>query len=692
MAWVSFFIAMAVSIIFVFVPGLAFFRGLRFSLCSSVCLSPLYSIAVYSVIAIAYDAAGVKCTWWLVFSSALMMALTTLLISHVVERTMIRNDRDSGFSSVLQDLLLSGFRFREVLVYCLVAFVLFAGIFILGLDGPGSYAQTIDTIFHLNTVEAFVDSGIWSSLGASPYAGVDSSIQPFEETGFYPSAWHCLVAMVAGACNATTAVSVNSVNAMLASVVFPCGVYFAMRVLFSEKERVVIWGALAGVCFAAFPWRFLYWGVLFPNLLAYCMVLPVAAVFILAVKTCGQLSDCTKFVVVFVLGLVSLVFSQTNAVFTVAVLLIPYCVYTILESLDGRGSGRHQLTVKVMATVCFLVFVGAIWVACFKMPFLQKVVSNTWVAICDLPQAIANVAFLSYSGTPAQIVLGILVVAGLFLSIRERNYRWLSASYAIMALMYVLNASHDGILKQVVTGFWYTDHNRVAANLVLASIPLAALGMNGVTSILLANCRKLTNSHTLNNRFIRRGMCGVCALLIAIAVFYPSFSIAGGFDVTTAVGYTRDRVASAYSSSLPNVYDEDERRFVESAMSVVPEGVRSANDPNDGSAFAYGVQGADVLYRVFFGYEEGGEREASVLIREKLYEVAHDANVRAAVEDLGIGYVLQLDYGDSNHSGRYLSEYDRSMWLGIDSISEATEGFELVMSEGDMRLYKIVGA
>lgn len=687
--WVSFFLAMATAIVFVMIPGVVFFKGLRFSWCSSVCVAPIYSIALFAVVSIVLGVVNAECTWWLVLALSMAISLLALLASVLANASFFGKPQEGKLAKEWRKALLGGFRFREAVAYCIVALVLVGGVFIWSLDGADSYPQTIDSIFHLNTAKAFVDSGFWSSLGASPYVGSESSVQPFEVSGFYPAAWHCLVAMVSSASGSTVSVCSNAVNAVLVGVVFPCGAYFFMRVLFAGSRNAVLWGALTCVGFAAFPWRFLYWGVLFPNLLAYCMVLPVAALFILAVEARGDRNARMKYIGAFILGLAALVFSQTNSVFTVAVMMIPYCVRAISDSLSQRDDLRRWHARKWVAIACFLVFVVLVWGICFKLPFLQDVVTNTWAAIYGLPQAIVNVVLLSYCETPVQLVLAIFVIIGLAAAIRKRRYRWLAAAYLIMALMYLLNVSFDGTLKQIIAGFWYTDHNRIAANLALISMPLAALGLQGAASAVTTIAKDRLSTTTSDRPKYEAAVNAIVAIVTAIAMFYPNYSIVGWIDVTTAFGYTRDRIVSAYSASLPNVYGPSEKDFVGRVLETVPVGARIANNPNDGSAFSYGTQGANILYRSFFGYAEDGENDDCALIREKLCDIAYDENVRTAVENVGIEYVLQLDFGDGDLTRKSLSEIDPSAWAGIDGVSESTDGFELVLSEGDMRLYKI---
>ena len=72
-----------------------------------------------------------------------------------------------------------------------------------------------------------------------------------------------------------------------------------------------------------------------------------------------------------------------------------------------------------------------------------------------------------------------------------------------------------------------------------------------------------------------------------------------------------------------------------------------------------------------------------------LNKIAHDLNTRESVEATGAQYVLLLDSSQDGREGVDMPGYTKSDWVGIDSISDDTEGFELVLSVEDMKLYKI---
>ena len=71
--------------------------------------------------------------------------------------------------------------------------------------------------------------------------------------------------------------------------------------------------------------------------------------------------------------------------------------------------------------------------------------------------------------------------------------------------------------------------------------------------------------------------------------------------------------------------------------------------------------------------------------------IATDKAVQEAVDTIGAKYVIKLDQGDQGvRKNRYLFTYDETLWEGIDSIDDTTPGLELMLSEDDMRLYKII--
>ena len=78
--------------------------------------------------------------------------------------------------------------------------------------------------------------------------------------------------------------------------------------------------------------------------------------------------------------------------------------------------------------------------------------------------------------------------------------------------------------------------------------------------------------------------------------------------------------------------------------------------------------------------------EESILIQQGLCNVANDSRVSDVIEREGIHWLLILDYQGDEYS---TVDFDHNEWLGVVDVTDDTSGFNVVLSEGDMRLYEI---
>jgi len=99
----------------------------------------------------------------------------------------------------------------------------------------------------------------------------------------------------------------------------------------------------------------------------------------------------------------------------------------------------------------------------------------------------------------------------------------------------------------------------------------------------------------------------------------------------------------------------------------------------------------NLYYRDISGYGGEDERPESSTIRCRLAAEASNPSVRDAVLTTGAEYLLVLDR-DVEHMKELFFLYDPAAWEGIEGVVDETPGFEMVLSEGDMRLYRIAYA
>lgn len=123
---------------------------------------------------------------------------------------------------------------------------------------------------------------------------------------------------------------------------------------------------------------------------------------------------------------------------------------------------------------------------------------------------------------------------------------------------------------------------------------------------------------------------------------------------------------------------------------IVPDGSLIINVPDDGSAFSFAADGLRTYYRYTREYDVSYETSESRIIRNSLRNIADNQYVQDAVRSIGAQYVLQLDQGEPGIESPHLFTYENGKkWRGIDGIRDDTPGFEVVLAEDDMRLYKI---
>ena len=151
--------------------------------------------------------------------------------------------------------------------------------------------------------------------------------------------------------------------------------------------------------------------------------------------------------------------------------------------------------------------------------------------------------------------------------------------------------------------------------------------------------------------------------------------------------------ATAFKQASEKAYGDhyiltsEELEFLRRVELTVPAGAVIANLPQDGSLWAYGTNDLHVLWRFPNGYD-ASERPASAILRKRLNRIASDPEVLQTAHDLNVQYVLILN-NVVDYSNAVTSTYKPGTFRGITQITDTTPGFEVVLEEGSMRLYKI---
>lgn len=673
--WTQFFIAAVTGIVFIYLPGVLVSRLLGASLLSGAQIAPLFSLPAYCVVAAIASWAGVRCDWLVLFAPVMVVSTLAVTVRAILLRrrrgphTFWSFNGPQGEKRLLNPIAVA-------CIYVVVGMLATGFIFLSPMGDPGLPPQSFDNCYHLNLPVAFVNSGNWSMFPADLYGDLRSFIEPPTNASFYPAGLHTLAAMLISALGVSSQMAQTAVLAIATALIFPLGMQAFLGAAFSDKPLVSIVGSVAVLVVVAVPWQLIIGWPLPPNALSCSLVPSVGACFIaLFFKQLQEWRLAVAFA--FIAGLASLTFAQPNGVFTLAGVLAPFLVY---QAALGFGSAKlrailgGRLSLRFASACLCAVAILAIWALCFAAPPLQSVVWYEHGSSFGKLEAVARVLTLNYmSGTPHWIP-AFFVFIGMLYTLKERRYLWLTMSYLVSLMIFVAGSAFavDSFFRYFLSGFWYTDAFRLASYSAITAIPLVALGLTVACEGLGALVRKMRSS--LIQEAADMGAALVLAMSFCLAT-YPFI-----FDDL------RDMCRRFYND--PDLYSQEEQEFVEKAKWLIEPGALVLNDPFDGSALAYSLNGLNVYNRELIGYSSESESQQSKLLRTSLKNIANNKDVRDVVEELGVVYVLILD-GDEGTSGtRYFSD-KRSEWSGIDEAVEVEPYLTELLHEGDMTLLRI---
>ena len=684
--WASFLLAFLSFITLLYLPGFLIARSFFRSTFSSLICGPVVSIFLYECLAIALPYFGIGASFATIVVPCLFAGIIALAVKFAKRGSRSLLAEKARHISILKRPWL------PILLYIGFASIISVIYFIRPLEGAFSFNQSPDNVYHLGLIHSFLESGIFSPLTANLYPVIEGVEEgPVTSAGsFYPAAWHCLVALTASAVGCPTTVAVNASLFSLTAVVFPLSTFALLNRLFASRPSVVIAGAFTSIGFAAFPWWLVYFGPLYPNLASLTLVPNVASIFIAMFDKYSSARFNIAYAIMFLVGIADLALLQPNGVFSLAVILFPYCVYLLWRKTQSSLSNLA----RILCCTAFVLAAIACWYLLYLAPFMQSVVNYPWGSFESARQEVVNIALLAYRAPQAQPALALLVALGIMFTIKNRKFLWITASYAIATIMMFVCATTDGKLDAILTGFWYTDPYRIAATCALAALPLAALG-GSVVFNLLERCWELLASDTREKTAHSKvAISAGLALLFAAVTFYPNHSIPGYATINTAFGEIEENAISTNKALSYSVLTDEERHFLQEVSSVVPKGALILNKPDDGSVFGYALYDLNLVYRKTGIEAYNTDPDDSKTMRLSIDKIATDGSVSETARSYNLRYVLVLDQGQDPNEGTYLERYYydhyiESAWTGIDGITDNTLGFKIVLEEDDMRLYEI---
>lgn len=661
--WFDFSVAFFLYIAVLYLPAYYFLSALQIDQRISLSVAPVVSTFCYALSGIIFYCLGIKSTPLTVFTPWAFLLLATGIVFR------LRHGHNLLCNLAFNDFYIPVF-------YILIGVLITTAVFVASIDGATAFFQDgTDNYFHLNAVRSLAQTGKMSCLSISIYEHNPSAVT---SAGFYPAEWHVLAALCMQALNIAPTICINALNTALIAIVFPLGLYSFLVAIDPTNRNLHIAGSITALAVCSCPWEFLLWGPLYANLLGLVFIFSVSSCFIALLS--GECSKPLILLAFFIVGCFAIALAQPNCIMTMGVILAPFLVYKCFAFFKEKGIRAAPLACLVAIAI------AAFWIICRNSPIFLNVATFHWAPILDTKTAISNVLALTLVYNPAQWLVVIFVVAGIIRVFTLRQNRWLCFSPIFFAIAYIADISSDGLLRTYLSGFWYNDFYRIACMYGLCLIPLVTYGLESIICVIDFVISKVKQSPCPSHT-------GILIQLVPIVLFgLVCFRMDNSFQLfnngTSCFDFISTTVKYQYTLNSPTAsLTETSEEFLKEVKTITGTQDLVINDPHDGSVYAYGINNINTYYRKFFF---PNNNDTSDLIRMKLADIAFDNRVKEAVKSINAKYVLVLDYEYNGQNGiKYFNFYRRDEWKGIHSISEETPGFELVLSRGGMRLYRI---
>ena len=729
--WLEFFQSVVVIIALLYVPGVILLHASGMPKPWALVSAPLVSCALYFIEGEIFSALNIPIPLAVMVLVPLLVAILVNGYVFYVASKYKEDRRDEKLnkskatrSSKQSTCHTPSFICEELpfwmpLLYVAVGLLTVGLLFLPTLPSASSFVQGWDIVHHLDVTQAMIESQKYSSIHYDFYSTVEASITPWEPgtSGFYPSGWNIIVALTTQLVSTTVPIAGNALNFVSAAIIFPLSICSVIAKVLPKHRIALISGAFVCLAFFVFPWSLLIYGPIFPNTVAFCVMPSIWWVFMQMTRSKTPKHDLVWLIVIFVLGLITLFILHPSTIFSSIVVLLPWSFARIGESKRRVVLFGKQLKPVTLA-YAFFIFALVIWSLFYYVLIVRGVALNFWwSAYSSLQDAILHALGMdfigqSYAGgelVSPQPVLSICVFVGAVWTFKHKQARWMVSAFMYLSILCIFIITFDVPLKGYLSGFWYTDPFRIAASCVIMAIPLAALGLATLAEAALetfASWREKASQRQNQNQIQNQTQsqtqakaqtcvfCAVwakplivgaviaCAVVLNYVVPMPNLKSEEPIPAATAFKQASEK---AYGDHY--ILTSEELEFLRRVELTVPAGAVIANLPHDGSLWAYGTNDLHVLWRFPNGYD-ASERPASAILRKRLNRIASDPEVLQTAHDLNVQYVLILN-NVVDYSNAVTSTYKPGTFRGITQITDTTPGFEVVLEEGSMRLYKI---
>lgn len=494
---------------------------------------------------------------------------------------------------------------------------------------PNAVSQTFDSPFHLNLVRSMIERSNGSFLHVT-------LTNPEADRGFYPAAWHELVSLAVQVTGAPISVSTNAATIAVTAVLWPVGITMLQGTVTRSWWAAAVGGAVSCLL-PQMPNHLTWFGVLYPNLLAYSLIPFLLALLCLALMSQGDGS--ARPWMLFVLGLPGLAIAHPSGFFSLFVLSFPLVLIGVAMgcAAKGRSLSSQFALGSAGALIVLALYMSLNWVS-MAIPAVRRMREDpgTWSPIGSVTSAIAR-ALSTNSGWSTRgfgivpFLLGMLIFVGALWSFRSPRTMWLPLSHVLAIGLYTVAFAVTTPLRAYVVGVWYGDIERLVALLGVTGVPLLAMGC-------VALGQGLAHAGA-GSRFLSRYFpAGPSTAMVGVLVL-----VVGQLGGTLRSSYSTIAVHFMFDTSqrgAVGLLSVDEYELLERLPEEVPVGAEVLGNPWNGSVFAPAVGARDFA----FPHVADVADPDAMFVAEHLPAAGSDPRVCQIVRDRDMRYVL--DFGD----------------------------------------------
>lgn len=615
MSWWQVVPTVLCTVAIVFLPGYVVARSWALTGLVAVGTAAPVSIGLLAGMAVLGPMAGLPWNVLLVVVPAVALALVGLVLRKVTPRALGVRHRESGPLLSRWPLLV---HFSALLI---PAVLLTRGLIRL-IGSPENISQAWDNFFHLNAVRYILDSGSGSSLTLGGMYSDGANPSP------YPGAWHDLVSLVVQVSGASIPVAANAVTLVIGALVWPIScIFLTTRVTGMRPVPVLFTGALSAV-FGAYPYQILYFGVLYPFFLSLAL-LPAALALLTMATGVSRHNSTPRWLAALVLTMAAagIGLAHPSTLLALAVFAVPIFVVAIVRYRRTLRTGQATV-VRYWGLIALLISYLAVGTVVWSQVRPSEEASAKG-PIQSESQAIGQVLA---GGTmklgPTWIVL-LLTLVAVGLALRRQLSIWVLGVYLIAAGFFVVvSATPEGALRNFLTGVWYNDPYRLAAQLPMITVVVCTLA---ATWLFTRSLPALSNRLPALSQQ-RFGSTAAPAIAVASGVAI----VLGVFGQYSSVNYAVHFGGNVYQNS--DMLSSKERALLSRLDEHVSPEATIIGNPWTGTAFAYALSGRRMLTP-----QLGQDIPPNILyVMENLDEIGTDPQVCSIIRDLNSYYVLDF--------------------------------------------------